>query len=124
MTIEDITKPDNMTLGQVKMIPEVVENWLKFDEDYTFDTYLDDEIKMFARRYANACCPEVIKIERLEWAGNWQGRINDYNSDITVWVTAIVDCGNDRILRMSFDLLDCNMMSDETGCSGLVHEPY
>ena len=60
----------------------------------------------------------AIKIEKLEWAKNWGGRVNDYDSDITVWVTAIVEISHNKFARVGFDLLDCTMMSSDTGCSG------
>ena len=120
----EITISDYLTLAQVKTIPKLVEQWFVFDEDYTFDDLLEQQTKMFASNCANAYNPEVIRIEKLEWVGNWRGRKNDYGSDITVWVTAIVDCGGDRIVRQSFDLLDSMSMTSDSGCSGSVHQPH
>lgn len=125
MTTKHIIKNDYLTIAQVKMIPAVVSEWLlNGDGDYSFDTMLDDQTKSFAYRLPmSGCSPEVLKIEKLEWTCNSKGRKNDYNSDITVWVTAIVDLGYNRIVRLSYDLLDSLIMTDETGCSGSIHQP-
>jgi hypothetical protein len=124
MKTKDIIKNDYLTIAQVKTIPNVINEWIQCDADYTFDNLLDDQTKMYATHCTKSNKPEVIKIERLEWTGNYNGRKNDYNSDITVWVTAIVDLGNDHIVRLSYDLLDSMIMTAETGCSGSVREPY
>ena len=120
MKIRDIIKNDYLTLSQLKSIPKLITEWLTFDDEYTFDAMLNDQTKMFANNCTEAYAAEVIKIEKVEWVRNWQGRKNDYNSDITVWVTAIVDLGNDKIVRLSYDLLDSLIMTTETGCSGSV----
>jgi len=124
VTINDIIKSDYLTLGQVKTIPDLIKDWFTLDPDEEFDHLLNQQIISFANHCPNVHSPEVIKIEKLEWVGNWKGRVNDYGSDITVWVTAIVDCGSDRIVRLSFDLLDSMIMTFESGCSGLIHEPH
>lgn len=121
MKIKDIIKNDYLTLAQIKTIPELIKTWLAFDEEFTFDIMLNDQTKMFADSLECVYNSNVIKIEKVEWVGNYRGRKNDYSSDITVWVTAIVDIGNDKIVRLSYDLFDSLIMTSETGCSGLVH---
>lgn len=121
MKIRDIIKNDYLTIAQIKTIPNLIKEWLTFDEDYTFDVMLNDQTKMFADNCTEAYSTEVIKIEKVEWVGNWRGRKNDYGSDITVWVTAIVDLGRDKIVRLSYDLFDSLSMTAESGCSGSVH---
>lgn len=124
MKVKDITKSGCLTLAQVGTIPAVMNEWMMFDKDYTLDVMLNEQTKMYAVQCTSGTySPEVIKVEKLEWVGNWKGRKNDYRSDITVWVTAIVDLGSDRIVRLSYDLLDSLIMTTETGCSGHVHEP-
>jgi hypothetical protein len=123
MKIKDIIKNDQLTLGQLKSVSAIVAEWLVFDSDYTLDVMLNDQTKSFADHCAGAYKPEVIKIERLEWTGNYAGRKNDYHSDLTVWVTAIVDMGHNYIVRLSYDLLDSLMMTSDTGCSGHIWEP-
>lgn len=120
MKIRDIIKNDCLTIAQVKTIPKLITEWLTFDEEYTFDVMLNDQTKMFANNCTEAYAAEVIKIEKVEWVGNYRGRKNDYGSDITVWVTAIVDLGSDRIVRLSYDLFDSLIMTSETGCSGSI----
>lgn len=124
MKTKNIVKPDYLKLGDLKKIPNVIKEWLlDGDGDYNFDNLLNDQTISFANRIKDSGPVEVIKIEKCEWAYNYGGRKNEYDSDITVWVTAIVDLGYDRIVRLSFDLLDSLMMTYETGCSGSVHEP-
>lgn len=120
MKLKDIIKNDYLTLAQLKTIPNLQKTWLTFDNDFTFDMMLNDQTKMFANSLEDVNRAEVIKIEKVEWVGNWSGRKNDYESDITVWVTAIVDLGNDKIVRLSYDLFDSLIMTSETGCSGYV----
>ena len=125
MKTKDIIKNDYLTLADVKKIPNVISVWLlNGDGDYSFDSMLEDQTKSFA----NSITPhgpqaEVIKIEKAEWTRNSGDRKNDYDSEITVWVTAIVDLGNNRIVRLSYDLLDSLIMTYDTGCSGTIHEP-
>ena len=118
---KNITINEYLTVAQVKTIPAVTKEWLMTDEDYTLDNLINDQTIMFAKSLPESnYSPEVIKIEKLEWVGNWKGRKNNYNTDITVWVTAVVDLGRDKIVRLSYDLFDSMIMTSESGCSGIV----
>ena len=118
---KNITINEYLTVAQVKTIPAVTKEWLMTDEDYTLDNLINDQTIMFAKSLPESnYSPEVIKIEKLEWVGNWKGRKNNYNTDITVWVTAVVDLGRDKIVRLSYDLFDSMIMTSESGCSGVV----
>jgi len=117
---KDIVRSENLTLAQLRTIPKLINEWLQTDEEYTLNRLIIDQIVMFANNCTEAYAAEVIKIEKLEWVGNWKGRKNDYSSDITVWVTAIVDLGQDKIVRLSFDLFDSMIMTTDTGCSGRI----
>ena len=64
----------------------------------------------------------VIKIEKIEYAKNSQGRKNGYESYFTLWVTAIVELRENEIKRISFDLLDSLFIQcDEPMCSHHIH---
>lgn len=122
MKVRDIKKNDALTLGQVKQIPQIIKDWLLVDKDYTLDMLINDQ----TIAYAYHCIPDsydpaVIKTESLEWVANYGDRVNDYDSDLTVWVTAIVETKTNKIVRLGFDLFDSLIMCGK--CSGLVHEP-
>ena len=124
LKVKDIVVNEYLTVAQVKEIKSVINEWITCDNDYTFDNLLNDQTIMFAENCDDCICkPEVIKIEKLEWICNYQGRKNDYDSDITIWVTAIVDLGCDKIVRLSYDLLDSMLMDANSGCSGLIYQP-
>lgn len=119
MKTKDIIKNENLTIAQVKQIPSLIKSWLSVD--YTLEQLIVQQTKSFANSLQGVYNADVIKIEKLEWDGNAQGRKNDYGSDITVWVTAIVDLGSDKIVRLGFDLFDSMLMACGTTCSGSVY---
>lgn len=121
MTVKDIIKNDYLTIAQIKTIPTLINAWLTVDEGDTLEHLIEQQTVMFVSTFDGTYGAEVIKIEKLEWAGNYNGRKNDYDSDITVWVTAIVDLGNNKIVRLSYDLFDSMIMTSESGCSGLIY---
>ena len=121
MKTKDIIKNENLTIAQAKQIPSLIKSWLSVDHCDTLEQLIVQQTKSFANSLQGVYNADVIKIEKLEWAGNAQGCKNDYDSDITVWVTAIVDLGSDKIVRLGFDLFDSMLMASGTTCSGSVY---
>lgn len=120
MTIKNIIKTEYLSISQVKKIPSIISNWLTFDECYSLDKFIEAQTKAFAMCHGFNSS-SLIKIEQLEWACNSQGRKNVYDSDLTIWVTAIVELSPDEINRLSFDLFDSVMIDNNLKCSGSIY---
>jgi hypothetical protein len=115
-----ITMPKYLTIEQANATKTVINGsgWFNSAKEVESQARESAESFCFAKGFNGSKC---LMVERLEWASNYGGRENDYDSPVTVWVTAIVEFETDVIKRIGFDLLDALMISyDDPKCSGLI----
>lgn len=122
MEIKNIITPGYFTLDEAAMLPDFVRNNIEsYIEEQSFENLLKEQTKdcckIFSREFT-----QLIKIEKVEYAKNSQGKKNGYESYFTLWVTAIVELRENEIRRISFDLLDSLWIQcDKPMCSHHIH---
>ena len=121
MEIKNIITPGYFTLDEVAMLPDFVRNNIEgLIEEQSFENLLKEQIKDCCKTFSEFT--QLIKIEKIEYAQNSQGRKNGYDSYFTLWVTAIVELRENEIRRISFDLLDSIFIHcDKPMCSHHIH---
>ena len=122
MEIKNIITPGYFTLDEAAMLPDFVRNNIEgLIEEQSFENLLKEQIKDCCKTFSREFT-QLIKIEKIEYAKNSQGRKNGYESYFTLWVTAIVELRENEIKRISFDLLDSLFIQcDEPMCSHHIH---
>lgn len=121
MEIKNIITPGYFTLDEAAMLPDFVRNNIEgLIEEQSFKNLLKEQTKDCCKTFSEFT--QLIKIEKVEYAKNSQGRKNGYESYFTLWVTAIVELRENEIKRISFDFLDSLFIQcDEPMCSHHIH---
>ena len=121
MEIKNIITPGYFTLDEAAMLPDFLRNNIEgLIEEQSLENLLKEQIKDCCKTFSEFT--QLIKIEKVEYEKNSQGKKNGYDSYFTLWVTAIVELQENEIKRISFDLLDSLFIQcDEPMCSHHIH---